>query len=144
MLHMANDSVVCYKLYQYSSSQYSIFNIKHKYWLFLLIKRKTGVHILCCTCTLCCMHNYKETKMIKMQYWKLSFGGGSCLFSATWWGWVTNILCHYEGVGHLFLSNWVFIRPPAHPTLYFLTSPLARNNKPIRLLEIPTSRVCTC
>ena len=34
-------------------------------------------------------------------------------------GWVTNILCHYEGVGHVFLRNRVFISSgPAHPVLF--------------------------
>ena len=59
------------------------------------------------------MHNYKE-KSDKNA--KSSFGGGLYIFSATCWGWVTNILCHYEGVGHVFLSNWVFISSgPPHP-----------------------------
>ena len=31
----------------------------------------------------------KGTKWSKMQYLKLSYGSGSCLFSATCWGWVT-------------------------------------------------------
>ena len=64
-------------------------------------------------------------KVIKMQYSKLSFGGGSCLFSATCWGWVTNILCYYEGVGHVFFKElgFHFLRPNPPPLLYFLTSP---------------------
>ena len=89
---------------------------------FLLIK--TGVHILCCTWhyVICIII---RKKVIKLQYSKLSFGGGSCLFSATCWGWVTNILWHYEGVGHVFLRDWVFISSgPPLPPLYFLTSPL--------------------
>ena len=58
-------------------------------------------------------------KVIKLQYSKLNFGDGSCLISATCWGWVTNILCHYEGVGHDFLKNWVFISSGPPPPVYF-------------------------
>ena len=90
---------------------------------------KTGVHILCCTWGSYVICIIIRNKVIKMQYSKLSFGGGSCLFSATYWGWVTNILCHYEGGGgggrgYVFLRNWVFISPTS---LYLLTSPLLRD-----------------
>ena len=53
-------------------------------------------------------------KVIKIQYSKMGLGGGSCLFSASCWGWVTNILWHYEGVSHVFYGTG-FSFPPAHP-----------------------------
>ena len=35
-------------------------------------------------------------------------------------GWVSKILCHYEGVGHVFLGRGTgFSFPPAHPPVLF-------------------------
>ena len=83
----------------------------YEYWSFLLIK--ICAHVLCCIwySILQIYIKGKSDKKCSTQSWLM--GVGHVFFSAQCRGWVTKILCHYEGVGHVFLRNRVSF-PPVH------------------------------